>query len=87
MRMLRNTLSYAALVTIVVAAVGYIGALGVRATPPDNRTRLALIVANINGLVAGSNVLLRGVPVGKVTAIHPDVAGATIDFYVDRAHP
>ncbi|HTM84876.1 MAG TPA: MlaD family protein, partial [Mycobacterium sp.] len=60
---------------------------GVRTAPPDQRTRLALIVANINGLVTGSNVLLRGVPVGKVTGIHPDVAGTTIDFYVDRAYP
>jgi hypothetical protein len=40
-------------------------------------------VPDLNGLVVGSNVLLRGVPVGKVTATAASLQAATIDFYVD----
>jgi virulence factor Mce-like protein len=43
-------------------------------------------VADINGLVAGSNVLLRGVPVGKVTDTSTSVKSATIDFYIEAPY-
>lgn len=86
MRWVRTTVSVAAFVAIVVAAVGYIGELGVRTGPPESRTQLSMVVTNINGLAVGSSVLLRGVPVGRVTAIRTDVDGATVEFYVDAAH-
>jgi hypothetical protein len=40
-------------------------------------------VPDVNGLVAGSNVLLRGTPVGKVTSTKTSLQAASIDFYVD----
>jgi ABC-type transporter Mla subunit MlaD len=40
-------------------------------------------VPDINGLVVGSNVLLRGVPVGKVTGTGASLQSATVDFYVE----
>ncbi|BBZ02607.1 hypothetical protein MCHIJ_20440 [Mycolicibacterium chitae] len=83
---LRNLLTLTALAAIVVFALGYLGALGVRLSPPEQRTTLAMDIDNINGLVVGSNVLLRGIPVGKVTAIEPTVEAATIRFYIDGAH-
>jgi hypothetical protein len=43
-------------------------------------------VADINGLVVGSNVLLRGVPVGKISNVGTTVKAATIDFYVDARY-
>jgi hypothetical protein len=43
-------------------------------------------VADVNNLVVGSNVLLRGVPVGKVTHIESAVDSATIGFYIDGAY-
>lgn len=82
----RNLLTVTALTAIVLLAIGYIGALGVRINPPEHRTNLSMAVANVNGLVVGSNVLLRGVPVGKVTAIDTTVDAATVDFYIDGAH-
>jgi virulence factor Mce-like protein len=39
-------------------------------------------VADVNGLVVGSNVLLRGVAVGKVSGIESSVDGATVRFYI-----
>lgn len=86
MRLLRNVISFAALLAIVAGALVYIDSLGVRGTAAERRTNLTMGVENINGLVVGSKVLLLGVPVGKVTAIRPDVTGLAIDFYVDAAH-
>ena len=40
-------------------------------------------VPDVNGLVADSNVLLRGVPVGKVTRTSTSVNAASIDFYIE----
>ncbi|MBU9762567.1 MCE family protein [Mycobacterium sp. TNTM28] len=83
---IRNLVSFAALAAIIVVAIGYIAGLGVRLSPPDHRTNLSMAVESTNGLVVGSNVLLRGVPVGKVTAIRPTVDAAAVDFYIDGAH-
>jgi len=79
----RNLVSFLALGAIVLLTLGYIASLGVRVGPPPNRTNLSMKVADINGLVVDSNVLLRGVPVGKVTKIASSIDGATVDFYID----
>ncbi|OHV06246.1 mammalian cell entry protein [Mycobacterium talmoniae] len=62
----------------------YVAHLGVRVRPPENRTNLAMDVADVNNLVVGSNVLLRGVPVGKVDTIETSTSNATIRFYIDN---
>lgn len=82
----RNLVSFGAFAVIIAVGIGYIGALGVRISPPEHRTNVSMAVASTNGLVVGSNVLLRGVPVGKVTGIRPTVDEARIDFYIDGAH-
>ncbi len=79
----RDILSFTVFVVMIAFSVGYIGSLGVRVGAPPDRTNLSMTVADINGLVAGSNVLLRGVPVGKVSSIAASVDGATVDFYID----
>ena len=68
---------------MIALGVGYIWSLGVRVSPPSNRTNLSMKVADINGILLDSNVLLRGVPVGKVTGIESSLTDATIDFYID----
>lgn len=79
----RDAVSFLAFAAIIVFVLGYFAMLGLRVTPPTNRTDLSMEVPDINGLVVGSNVLLRGVPVGKVTGTGTSVQSATIDFYVD----
>lgn len=79
----RDFLSFVVFGLMIAFAVGYIGALGVRVRPPSDRINLSMTVADINGLVVDSNILLRGVPVGKVRHIASSVDGATVDFYVD----
>jgi virulence factor Mce-like protein len=63
--------------------LGYFGTLGIRVSPPDDRINVSMSVPDINNIVAGSNVLLRGVPVGKVTGTSTAVQDATIDFYIE----
>jgi phospholipid/cholesterol/gamma-HCH transport system substrate-binding protein len=82
----RSALSLATFVAffaMIAVFVGYIASLGIRVSPPANRTALSLDVADINNIAVDSNVLLRGVPVGKVTSIDTAVASATIHFYID----
>lgn len=83
---IRNIVSFLAFIAIIVFAVGYLAVLGVRVNPPENRTNLTMVVDDVNGLVPGANVLLRGVPVGKVSSVGTSVTGASIDFYVDSRY-
>jgi phospholipid/cholesterol/gamma-HCH transport system substrate-binding protein len=69
---------------MVAAFLSYVAHLGVRVAPPADRTNLAMDVADVNNLVVGSNVLLRGVPVGKVERVDTSVSHATIHFFIDN---
>jgi virulence factor Mce-like protein len=80
---LRDVVSFLAFGAIIVFVVGYFGSLGIGGGPPSDRTNLSMDTPDINGLVVGSSVLLRGVPVGKVTNVDTTVQKATVDFYVD----
>jgi len=84
---IRHAISFVALGSIMAYAVYYIASLGVQVGPPDNRVNVAMQVADINGLVVDSNVLLRGVPVGKVTGIDTSMQSATVHFYIDKKYP
>jgi phospholipid/cholesterol/gamma-HCH transport system substrate-binding protein len=84
---IQHAISFVAFGLIVAYAVYYIGSLGVRIGPPDDRVNVSMQVPDINGLVVDSNVLLRGVPVGKVTGIEASMQSATIRFYIDKQYP
>jgi len=79
----RDGLTFIAFGAMVAVAIWYIGSLSVRIGPPSDRVNISMEVADINSLVVDSNVLLRGVPIGKVTNIESSVHGATIGFYID----
>lgn len=79
----KDVLSYTAFALIIAIVLFYFGSLGLRISPPSNRTTLTMDVPDVNGLVADSNVLLRGVPVGKVTGTSTSLDAASIHFYVD----
>ncbi len=86
MRTVKNVLSFGVFAVIVVITLSYIASFGVYAAAPDNRLELSMDVPDAKGLVAGASVLLRGVPVGKVTGVQASVNAATVDFYVDGNH-
>lgn len=79
----RAVVSFIAFGAMLALAVGYFAALGVKIGPPSDRTNLSMRLANINGLVVDANVLLRGVPVGKVTSLETNIEEATVRFYID----
>ncbi len=79
----RDLLSFIAFGVMVAFALSYIGGLGVRVGPPTERTNLSMTVADVNGLAVNSKVLLRGVPVGRVSHITSTVDSASVEFYVD----
>ena len=80
---LRDVVSFLAFGAIIVFVLGYFATLGLRVNLPSDRTNLSMNVPDTNGLVVGSNVLLRGVPVGKVTGTSASIQAATVDFYVE----
>lgn len=84
---IQNVISFLAFGVIIAYAVYYIGSLGVRVGPPDAPVHVSMEVPDVNGLVVGSNVMLRGVPVGKVTGIESSVRAGTVHFYVDKRYP
>ena len=75
--------SFAVFLAFIGVFVGYAASLGLRVAPPANRTSLSMDVPDINNIAAGSNVMLRGVPIGRVTHIDASVATATIHFYIE----
>ncbi|SEA31422.1 MULTISPECIES: MlaD family protein [unclassified Mycobacterium] len=80
--MIRNLLSVSALLTLTAASLVAIGAQGVPwFASADNRHHVTLIARDAGGLVARSPVLLRGVPIGEVSTIHPDAHNVSIDFW------
>lgn len=78
----RDMLSFLAFGVMIAFGVSYIGALGIRVGLPSHRTDISMVVADVNGLVVGSKVLLRGAPIGAVNRIESAVDGATVDFYI-----
>lgn len=79
----KDMLSYLAFATLTAIVMMYFASLGLRIKPPADRINLSMDVPDVNGLVIDSNVLLRGVPIGKVTNTNTAVDAASIDFYVD----
>ncbi|WP_324687696.1 MlaD family protein [Mycobacterium sp. 94-17] len=80
----RVTAVFAVFAAMITAFLVYVAHLGIRVAPPADRTNLAMDVADVNNLVVGSNVLLRGVSVGKVDNIETSISHATIDFFIDN---
>lgn len=83
---LRDAVSFGTFALIIVLVLGYFGSLGLRINPPAQRTNLSMDIPEISSLVTGSNVLLRGVPVGKVSNTSTTPQAATVDFWIDRRY-
>lgn len=82
--MLKATAAFVAFAAMMAGFVLYVAHLGVHVRPPQDRTNLVMQVADVNNLLVGSNVLLRGVPVGKVDRIDTSLSNATIHFFIDN---
>lgn len=76
--------AFVAFAAMMVSFVVYVASLGVRVAPPADRTNLSMDLDDVNNLVVGSNVLLRGVPVGKIDHIDVSVSTAKVHFFIDN---
>jgi phospholipid/cholesterol/gamma-HCH transport system substrate-binding protein len=83
---LKSAFTFVAFAAMIAAFVAFVANLGVRVSPPDNRVNLAMNVPTINNMELDARVLLRGVPVGKVTGLESTPENGTIHFYVDGQH-
>ncbi|MFC5331954.1 MlaD family protein [Mycobacterium branderi] len=82
--MMRVAAVFVVFSVMVTAFLAYVAHLGIRVAPPEDRTNLVMDVADVSNLVVGSNVLLRGVPVGKVERVETSTSHATIHFFLDN---
>jgi phospholipid/cholesterol/gamma-HCH transport system substrate-binding protein len=84
MRSRRVRLTLAALLALVL-----VGAVAVAAFPRallGGRTTVVVYFDNSNGLFRGDDVMILGVPVGKIASIEPQPSRAKITFWVDAKY-
>lgn len=80
--MIRNAISVGALVLLLLTSTVLVGRQSEIqwSAFDEGRQRITLHVADSGGLVPRSRVLLRGVPIGRVTQITADAHGVAIEF-------
>jgi phospholipid/cholesterol/gamma-HCH transport system substrate-binding protein len=76
----RTALSIIAMIALVFASLAYLGSVGLSVTDGHNVRNATMIIPQTNGLVVGSRVLFRGVPIGKITAVEPSVSGVKVSW-------
>jgi virulence factor Mce-like protein len=82
----RTGISMAGMLAIAIASFIYMNALGLQVKLFENLRTATMGVPDTNGLVVGSRVLLRGVPIGAVTAVVPSAGGVKVDWQYDRSY-
>ncbi|WP_067856098.1 MlaD family protein [Nocardia shimofusensis] len=80
---LKTPLSVLGMVAIAASSLVYLGRIGLDHDAFADLRHAGMVVPETNGLVVGSRVLVRGVAVGHVTAVHASAAGITVDWNYD----
>ncbi|QTJ70733.1 MCE family protein (plasmid) [Rhodococcus sp. ZPP] len=78
--------SFAGMAALAIASFLYMGHLGLETGVLENRRTANMTVSDTNGLVVGSRVLLRGVPIGQVTDISSAADHVSIVIDYDRGY-
>ncbi|MCV7379333.1 mammalian cell entry protein [Mycobacterium alsense] len=81
----RITLAILAALTVLGAVYMSVGVLDLG--PTKQVTRLTILLNTSGGLLPTSEVTMRGVKVGRVTAIRTTTTGLAVSIDLDRAHP
>ena len=76
----KTVISVVGMVGIGAASFAYMDHLGLRTGVLEDVRTASLSVSDTNGLVVGSRVLLRGIPVGEITAVTPSADKVTVDW-------
>ena len=77
---MRTGLSVLAMLALMAVSILYLGSVGLSVTDNHGVRTANLELRETNGLVVGSRVLYRGVPVGKVTKVEPSVTGVAVEW-------
>ena len=83
---IRAALSFVTFALIIAFSLDYFTSLGVNVGGSAQRTNVSMEFADINGLVVGSSVQLRGVPIGQINGISTSIAGANVEFFIDSRY-
>jgi len=67
----------------VLVPILVIGAIVVSTSDRMHRTKITAYFANSNGIYSGDNVVILGVPVGKVDKIEPEPTRVKVSFWID----
>lgn len=81
MRLRRKWLAAALVVTVVAGAV-----VAVSLFKASNRAHFTAYFDNSNGIFPGDDVMIVGVPVGKIDTITPEPRRVKVTFWVDRQY-
>ncbi|MFE2998613.1 MlaD family protein [Nocardia sp. NPDC059246] len=82
----RTRLSVAGMAALAVASFLYMDHLGLQTGVAEHVRTASMAVTDTNGLVVGSRVLLRGVPVGQVTGISSSADHVSISMKYDNGY-
>ncbi|OZG30850.1 mammalian cell entry protein [Williamsia sp. 1138] len=74
----RTKISVLAMVLLAVSSVFYMTRVGLHVDALSSTRSASMVVPDTNGLLVGSRVLLRGVPIGHVTDLEPAADGVDV---------
>ncbi|MDN2495457.1 MCE family protein [Nocardia nova] len=80
----RTWFSLAGMACITVASFGYMSTLGMQVPVLEHNRTASMQIPETNGLVVGSKVLLRGVPIGHVTAVSSSADHIDVQWNYNR---
>lgn len=79
----KTIVSAASMLVVAIVSLWYMTTLGLQVKAFEDLKTARMTAPDTNGLVVGSRVLLRGVPIGNVTAISSASENVTIDWDYD----
>jgi phospholipid/cholesterol/gamma-HCH transport system substrate-binding protein len=81
----RTKISVLAMVVLAVSSVFYMTRVGLHVDSLSSTKSASMVVPDTNGLLIGSRVLLRGIPIGHVTGLEPAADGIDVTWnYADE---
>ncbi|MEV5835936.1 MlaD family protein [Nocardia sp. NPDC052112] len=82
----KTTMSVLGMAALATASLLYLGRIGLETEAFADVRTATMAVPDTNGLVIGSRVLLRGVPIGHVTAVHSSAEKIDIAWNYDSEY-
>ncbi|MVU80774.1 MCE family protein [Nocardia sp. ET3-3] len=82
----RTKISVLAMAGMAAASFFYMDRLGLQTAPLEHVKTASLNVPDTNGLVVGSRVLMRGIPIGHITGVGSSADGVKVSWDYDKSY-